>query len=170
MTPLNICMVGAGRVAEHYFKIMQPFIEGEELEVVAVVDVIGDKASNLAQRFGAASYNNVDQLSMDEFNLAVVMTPSGSHEFCSMELLSRGANVLCEKPIGLSIEKVEKNINLAFYPIVISSPAIGRSPEGYHAFFRCLNLNPKSNTSHLQNKDTTDSALCSFQTSLPVSP
>lgn len=110
---LRLALIGAGRVAQHYVYMRDEFLPADCLRVTAVVDPKTEAAEALAEKFGARVLPDIEAITPEIADLALVLTPSGLHEAHSRQLLQQGMPVLSEKPIGLSIEAVEDNARYA---------------------------------------------------------
>jgi UDP-N-acetyl-2-amino-2-deoxyglucuronate dehydrogenase len=73
-------------------------------KLVAVCDVIAQRADELAAQYGARAYYSHDTMLATEKTLDVVSicTPNGLHAAQSIAALQAGVHVLCEKPMCLT--------------------------------------------------------------------
>jgi predicted dehydrogenase len=71
----------------------------------AVCDVEYKKASDLASKYNATAYQDIDELLQKEkdLNVVAVCTPNGLHAKHSIMALNAGFHVLCEKPMANSV-------------------------------------------------------------------
>ena len=76
---LRICIIGAGRVAQHYKQILaSSAVTG--FEVVGVCDVNTLAADSFASYWNCKSFRNLsDMLKETDAELVLVLTPSGMH-------------------------------------------------------------------------------------------
>ncbi|MCZ6631851.1 MAG: Gfo/Idh/MocA family oxidoreductase, partial [bacterium] len=89
--------------------------------IVATVDNIIHRAQAFAAQIEAITgdpvrtYTSVDQLLNGEKNLeaADICSPHGLHHILACDLLKGGVNILCEKPIGITIKATKKIIAAA---------------------------------------------------------
>ena len=98
---INVAMVGAGRVAQHYRNILDSGrVSGWRM--VAVCDLRRDRADSLAGHFGCPGFTEYETM-LDELrsDLVLVLTPSGLHYEHARVALERGLHVLVEKPITM---------------------------------------------------------------------
>ncbi len=106
----NIAIIGCGRIgnrhAQHALHITN---------VKAVCDIVPERVNKMALTCGASAYCNIDELLYAEKNIDVVSicTPNGLHAQHAIAALEAGINVLCEKPLCLTIEEGEKMIAAA---------------------------------------------------------
>jgi UDP-N-acetyl-2-amino-2-deoxyglucuronate dehydrogenase len=96
---LNFILVGCGRIGQRHAEQMKKYGS-----LLAVCDTDVQKAETLAKNVGAKAYCSIDELiaDMPDARIAAVCTPNGLHAKHSIQLLSAGYNVLCEKPLGLT--------------------------------------------------------------------
>lgn len=115
MKKIRYAIIGCGNIAPHH---AQAIISDERAELVAVVDVIEEKAKALAEKFCVKSiyidYN--EMLNSDEIDAVCICVPSGLHGECVVACASAKKHVLCEKPLDIHtdvmtkmIEAVDKN-------------------------------------------------------------
>ena len=107
MSNANIRMglVGCGRVAKHYQKIINDNnIKG--LTVDACCDKDITKAEEIGKLFSARTYNDYScMLSEDKLDIVAILTESGKHYKHAKYALEQGINVIVEKPITLIPEQ-----------------------------------------------------------------
>jgi UDP-N-acetyl-2-amino-2-deoxyglucuronate dehydrogenase len=107
---LKYAILGCGRIAQRHAKHIQT-----RGKLVAVCDIKRDRANALAKRYNAKAYYNIATLLQKENNLDLVSicTPNGLHAKHTILSLQAGNNVLCEKPMALSVKECRKMINTA---------------------------------------------------------
>ncbi|HEX2189973.1 MAG TPA: Gfo/Idh/MocA family oxidoreductase [Longimicrobiaceae bacterium] len=105
--PVRVAVLGTGKIAQVVHLPILHRMRGVEL--AAVVDADRDKARTIAGRFGVEAPKSQDDVWRDDSIQAVVIcTPSHLHEQHVTEALQAGKYVLCEKPLGLTVEGVER--------------------------------------------------------------
>jgi UDP-N-acetyl-2-amino-2-deoxyglucuronate dehydrogenase len=101
MSAIKFAIVGCGRIAQRHAE----HISKRGL-LVAVCDVVPEKANALAKQYGAKAYYNIEGLLASEtIDVAAICSPNGLHATHSIQCLRSGINVLCEKPMGLSVNE-----------------------------------------------------------------
>jgi predicted dehydrogenase len=91
----------------------------EDCEIVAVCDVIREKADRAAERYGAKAFYSVKEMlesgvEIDAASMTTAGTENGGdHYEPTMELLSGGIPTLGEKPISNNIEHAKEMVALA---------------------------------------------------------
>ena len=97
---LNFGLVGCGRIAQRHAEHIQ-----NNGVLVAVCDNVKEKADELAKKYNAKAYYNIDDLIENEKQIDVisVCSPNGLHAQHSIKALESGFHVLCEKPMAISV-------------------------------------------------------------------
>ncbi|HZW32397.1 MAG TPA: Gfo/Idh/MocA family oxidoreductase, partial [Isosphaeraceae bacterium] len=99
---LNVAVIGAGNIGRTHCTVYA----GDPLaKLVAVCDIVREKADAFAERFGARAYYSVpDLLRNERLDLVSVTTAGpengGHHYEPVMQALEAGVHVLCEKPLS----------------------------------------------------------------------
>jgi len=107
---LNFALIGCGRIgmrhAEHIVKL-------GNLKAVCDVDLV--KAQRFGKEFSTNIYTDIDDLLSNESDLDIVSicTPNGLHSIHSIKALNAGINVLCEKPLAISVHDCGEMIKAA---------------------------------------------------------
>jgi predicted dehydrogenase len=83
--------------------------------LVAVCDASPDKANAALERAGMTGkvpvYDNPTQmLDREKIDVLHVATPSGNHEQHCMLAIDRGINVICEKPLEIQLDRIDRLI------------------------------------------------------------
>lgn len=85
----------------------------EGIEVTAVHDTDDDRLK-AAEAIGLKAYPDRSTfLSDDTIDLILIATPNHVHKDYSIEALNSGKNVICEKPVTLSVEELDEIISTA---------------------------------------------------------
>ncbi|KML33048.1 Gfo/Idh/MocA family protein [Rossellomorea marisflavi] len=112
MKPLKIGVIGCGSIAKH--RHIPEYMANEHAEIVAVCDIVKDRAEEMADQIGAKAYTDYKELLKDESIKAVsVSTPNALHAPISIDALKAGKHVLCEKPMATSTEEAQAMIDAA---------------------------------------------------------
>jgi len=99
ISSLRFCIIGCGRIAQRHAMHI-----AERGQLIAVCDVVVDKANQMAQLYNATAFYNIQQLldSVADIDVAVICTPNGLHAEHAIACLRAGMNVLCEKPMAIT--------------------------------------------------------------------
>ena len=95
----KFAIVGCGAIAERHAENIS-----KHGSLLAVCDIVPQKAHELSKKFGGTVYSNLDDLLKKEQDVQVVSvcTPNGLHAEHTIKALQHGKHVLCEKPMCLT--------------------------------------------------------------------
>jgi len=107
---LNIALVGCGRIAKRHSELLGlNQIKGAKL--VAVCDIIQEKAFNIGGNFNVPAYGDMDEMmKIEKVDIVVVLTPSGLHAKNVINLAKYGKHIIVEKPMALTIDNADSMI------------------------------------------------------------
>src|ERR1039458_4808917 len=104
---LRFGVLGVGRIGKIHIENLVNRIPGAQ--VVAIADVAAAELASVATRYALrrtfALYR--DLLHLPYGHCVVICTPTDQHYQMIVDAPSRGKQIFCEKPIGLSIAKVQ---------------------------------------------------------------
>jgi predicted dehydrogenase len=109
-------VVGVGNIGSIHAQVYK---DNPKCELVAVCDIIREKADAAAAKFGAKAFYSVKEMvasgiRLDACSMATRGEENGSEHFTpTMELLEAGIPVLGEKPISNRVDEGEKMVALA---------------------------------------------------------
>ncbi len=108
---VRFAMVGAGAISQSY---ASAFENCDSATLVAVADTRPEAAKALAQGFNCPSYESYQLMKDNEkFDAVIVCTPPVTHPEISTFFLSKGINVLCEKPLAIDSVSAQKMLDVA---------------------------------------------------------
>src|SRR5689334_19993955 len=111
MTKLKFALIGTGGIAQTY---AQAFQTSNCCQLVSVADVREEAAKAFAEPFGAKSFSDYKTLAENsELDAVIIATPPNTHPEIAMYFMRRGASVLCEKPLCLSVAEARAMIETA---------------------------------------------------------
>jgi len=88
--------------------------ECPEAELVAVCDVVPERADRCAEQYGASAYyDHLVMLEQESPAAVSVCTPHCTHADLTCDCLRAGANVLCEKPLAISPDDMDRMLETA---------------------------------------------------------
>lgn len=111
---LKVGIIGAGGIAR-FAHIPGWKSLPEEVELVAICDIIAERAERAAEDNDIANaYPSAEEmLSHHELDIVSVCVHNSAHRDCTIAALEAGANVLCEKPIAMNSAQAEEMIAAA---------------------------------------------------------
>lgn len=102
MSKLRVGLVGLGQVSEMH---LHGYKDVEEIEVVAGADLAKERVSRISHKWKIRGYNDYEEmLRKERLDVACVLTPAAAHREVTAKIAEHGINVLCEKPMALSLE------------------------------------------------------------------
>ncbi|NQU43863.1 Gfo/Idh/MocA family oxidoreductase [bacterium] len=113
MKRIQVAIIGQGRSGRD---IHGQYIQNHtrKFKIVAAVDPIRDRRERAAQEYKCDVYEDYTELfRRDDLDLVINSTPSDLHVDVTLDLLKRGYNVLCEKPLAARVKDVDRMIRTA---------------------------------------------------------
>jgi predicted dehydrogenase len=109
--PINICMVGAGRVGKQHSRSITRHVPGAH--VVALVDPVDSIRNETGDEFGIeARFSSLEEaIDKVDFEAVVITTPTPTHLPLSLLAADHGKHVFLEKPMALNLEECDRIID-----------------------------------------------------------
>ena len=99
-------ILGCGVIGPHHARAIAGL---EDVELVAVADIVPELADKLAREYGCSSHYSLGQmLSEAELDAVCVCTPSGMHAGDAIAALQAGKHVVIEKPVDVTLEATDR--------------------------------------------------------------
>jgi myo-inositol 2-dehydrogenase / D-chiro-inositol 1-dehydrogenase len=105
MTVFNVALFGAGRIGSVHARNI---VDHGETRLKYAVDPVSASAQNLAERFGARVAAEETVWADPEVDAVVIGSATATHAELIEKGLKAGKAVFCEKPIDLSMPRVEQ--------------------------------------------------------------
>jgi UDP-N-acetyl-2-amino-2-deoxyglucuronate dehydrogenase len=102
----RVAIIGCGRVSGHHCRSV---VQTAGAELVAVCDLVFEKADMYRAQFGARAYTNYHQMLVEnpQINTVAIVTPSGMHHEHTLDVISRyRKNIIVEKPTFMKPSQV----------------------------------------------------------------
>ena len=113
-------IIGAGMIAELHARTIK---ELANTELVGFFDTNYAAAQKRAEQFGCKAYEKFEDFLADPAIEAVtIATPSGMHGKVAIPAAKAGKHILCEKPLEITLEKVDEIIRTCDENNVLLSP------------------------------------------------
>lgn len=103
---MKVAMLGMGGISHAH---RESWKQIKDAEVVACCDIRREKADAAAADMGAKAYYSYEDMAASEtYDILDICLPTYLHADYAVKALSAGVNVICEKPISLKIEDVDR--------------------------------------------------------------
>ena len=109
MEKTKVAVIGVGYLGRQHVRI---YSENESVELLGVVDKNLSTAESVANEFNTHAYTDFSSL-LDKATAVSVAVPTIDHAAVCCQLLSRGIDVLVEKPMASSVDEAEIMIDTA---------------------------------------------------------
>ncbi len=100
---IKIGMVGAGHIANTHAACLQKI---SEAGIAGMFDTTQGRAADMAERYGANTYHDLDSM-LSEVDAVYVCTPPKFHREAAIRAIESGTHVFCEKPLAVTVEDAE---------------------------------------------------------------
>ncbi|MDK2902590.1 MAG: UDP-N-acetyl-2-amino-2-deoxyglucuronate dehydrogenase [Clostridiales bacterium] len=109
---MRFAIVGCGVISATHSACIDG-IDGAEL--VAVADIVEEKAQKLAQKYGCDYYVDYhDMLKRDDIDVINVCVPSGLHHVIAIDAMKAGKHVIVEKPMDVTLPAADAMLETAY--------------------------------------------------------
>jgi len=107
---INFAIIGCGRIAQRHAEHIN-----NNGRLVAVCDIVKEKADTLASKYNAKAYYTLDEMLAAEaaVDVVAICSPNGLHAEHSIKSLNAGFHVLCEKPMAINVNDCGEMIKAA---------------------------------------------------------
>ncbi|WP_163537534.1 Gfo/Idh/MocA family oxidoreductase [Gracilibacillus sp. YIM 98692] len=112
---LKVAVVGVNKIGKLH---CQHYHLHPDTKLVAVCDLVEERAELMAEKFGAACYTDINRMletkKIDIVSIATAGEENGSHHYTPvMTAIEAGKDVLVEKPISNNIDKAREMVQYA---------------------------------------------------------
>ncbi|UOF89623.1 Gfo/Idh/MocA family oxidoreductase [Fodinisporobacter ferrooxydans] len=112
---IKVAVVGVNKIGLRH---CEAYRQNQDAKIVAVCDLLPERASSAAVQYGAKAYTDVRKLleneEIDIVSIATAGPENGGHHFePTMLAIKAGKNVLVEKPLSNTIEEAREMVAVA---------------------------------------------------------
>ena len=101
-------IIGTGAIAAMHAEALK---DAKNAELVAVFDQVTERARQFAEKHNVRAVDNFEEFLADpEIDAVTIATPTGIHGKVAVPAALAGKHLLCEKPLDVTIEKVDEII------------------------------------------------------------
>lgn len=102
---INACLIGAGRMGRDHAKHI---LLSQVAKLYAVVDIDLKVAKDLADKYGAKTFNTAEEAISDpKVDAIVIVSNTDTHADLISMAARAGKPIFCEKPIDLNLERID---------------------------------------------------------------
>lgn len=106
---LKIALIGTGFIGETHLKVWQAM---KNAQITAVCTTTPEKGACIAKKYACRHYQNLSELlSCEDVDIVDICTPTFLHEQNIMTAASFGKHIICEKPLTLTLESMDRIIS-----------------------------------------------------------
>src|SRR2546425_3977054 len=107
---LRFGIVGCGVIGPVHAEAISSLLDAQ---LVAVIDLVPEKAQKLAEQYGATSYTHLqDMLDRERLDVVDICTPSGLHGELACQVMRSGRHVIVEKPMEIRRAAIEEMLRV----------------------------------------------------------
>jgi UDP-N-acetyl-2-amino-2-deoxyglucuronate dehydrogenase len=101
-------IIGAGLIADFHAKAIGSL---ENANLAGICGTNAVKVKSLAEKYGCKAFSgSEDMLRSGDVDIVTIATPSGAHMEPAIEAARYGKHVICEKPLEISLDRIDKMI------------------------------------------------------------
>ncbi|MDR2506294.1 MAG: Gfo/Idh/MocA family oxidoreductase [Oscillospiraceae bacterium] len=108
---MRVGIIGCGRITE--FRHAPEYTENPDCEIVGCCDTNPERSQFIVNMFGGKAFAAPTELLAQKLDAVSVCAANRDHARLAMEALRSGANVLCEKPMAVTLEECESMVRAA---------------------------------------------------------
>lgn len=103
---MKVSVIGCGNISKCHLSALKNI---DDVEISSVADIRQERADAAAEEYGCKAYSDyITMLEQDKPDVVHICTPHYLHVPMALEALSRGINVLCEKPCAIHADGLNK--------------------------------------------------------------
>ena len=108
---MNLGIIGGGMIAQFHAKAILA-MDGGNLHSVYIRNP--EKAADFAAEHNCVAYSDLDAFLADPaLEIVTIATPSGAHLEPALSAAKAGKHIICEKPLEVTVERVDQMISAA---------------------------------------------------------
>ena len=104
-------VIGSGGIARRR-TIPEGIVPADNAKLVSVYDIDAEANNDVAKEFNASAFNSLEDLLASDVDAVYVASPANMHHDQVIACARAKKHVLCEKPLGMTIEEAENMIKV----------------------------------------------------------
>ena len=106
----KILAIGGGGIGERHIRVLT----GMEQIELSVCDINTELLNRLESAYNISdTYSSLDDVDLERFDIVVISAPAHLHVSMITQALQANCHVLCEKPLALSLDGIDRIIELS---------------------------------------------------------
>ncbi len=101
MKPLNIAMIGAGRMGQTHAAVLKTLLE---VRITHIVDFVPENAQKVAEIFDASVSSEAEVLANPDVDAVFITTPTPAHAASIKQAAKAGKAIFVEKPLAHDLD------------------------------------------------------------------
>ena len=107
---IKLAIIGAGRAGEFH---VQSLSINKQYNLQYIIDLDIGKAKNLSDEANCKYSDDLDSVLLTDISCVIICTTTPTHYNLTMKCLESGKHVICEKPIGKTIDEINNCFSMA---------------------------------------------------------
>ena len=107
---INLAIIGAGRAGAFH---VQSLSINKQYNLQYIIDLDIGKAKNLSDEANCKYSDDLDSVLLTDISCVIICTTTPTHYNLTMKCLESGKHVICEKPIGKTIDEINNCFSMA---------------------------------------------------------
>ena len=112
MNKLRVAIIGCRNMGQKHLKTLRENFS-DEAEVVGILNSSPESSAQRAAELNVPYFTNIDEITKDRVDAAIVSTPGPTHAKIGEKLLLQGIPCLIEKPLATTLDECERLMRAA---------------------------------------------------------
>ncbi len=109
---IKVGIIGCGKIAQ--VRHIPEYIANKDADIAGYYDLNYERACGLARKYGGTAYKTMGELLENpQIDAVSVCVANNAHAKVTIQALSSGKHVLCEKPMAVTMEECEQMVETA---------------------------------------------------------
>ncbi len=104
-------VIGSGGIARRR-TIPEGLMKADNARLISVYDVVPEVNESVAKEFGVTAAGSIEEILSSDIDAVYVASPANLHPEHVIECAKAKKHILCEKPLGLTVEEAENMIKV----------------------------------------------------------
>ena len=101
---VKIGIIGAGTIAPAHISAFGNY--PDRCKITAICDIVPELVKEKSEKFEISGYNDYkEMIEKESLDAVCIATPPATHKKIAIDVVSMGCNVICEKPLAMTVEE-----------------------------------------------------------------